>query len=393
MAIQQPGAVGIMPAGALGVAFFYHLNCNSSARNESVTLLLRRGSQSAAALRSSDILRIAHGEESVLHLSVSKVCRPDLLTCTESGWLPEILLVCTQSDQLLAVISEYVALLEKRCASIGLDAALQELPLLVLSSNGIYHQRVRRYLVEALEESMLYGRLPDLWQGAMGRIVGKLLRGVTMQTGRREGAGPEAIYHPGPAGRTQLAGGDPRHRRRCGEVLQSLGGSFEIAGEESPTRAEFDKALVNLCGNLLGLLKAIAPDGQFRPLTVREIFPEAESPETRELAAHVIAVGRAVQAYRPEEDFETLYQAAMKIARGPLHHVPSTLRLVEAQLRSGMLEPRLPPTERWLLDPLTRYAGTAGLEDSERYFRALIEKLEESLNKAISVSAASSRTA
>ena len=78
----------------------------------------------------------------------------------------------------------------------------------------------------------------------MGRIVGKPLRGVTIQTGQRDGHGGDAIYRPGPRGRTRLAGGGPAQRRRCGEVLQNLGGWFEVADDETPTRVEFDKALV-----------------------------------------------------------------------------------------------------------------------------------------------------
>ena len=67
--------------------------------------------------------------------------------------------------------------------------------LLVLCNNGIHHLRVRRFLVEALEESTLYGRLPDLWSEVMGRIVGKLLRGIAIQPGQRDGhgGGPDAV--------------------------------------------------------------------------------------------------------------------------------------------------------------------------------------------------------
>ncbi len=366
----QPATVGILPVGALGVAFFFHLTRGLETLDGRVYFIERRGSTSGSVLRQSGTLRIAKAHE-VRELAVSSYCHPGILACAKEGSLPEILLVCPQPDQLLLVVTEYVEVLEHLYADSGLEAALENLPLLVLSSNGIYHQRVRRFLVEALEESMLYGRLPDLWSGAMERIVGRFLRGVTIQTAQREGRGASAIYRPGPSGPTRLGGGDPERRRRCGEVLQGLGGWFEVAEGETPTRIEFDKALVNLCGNLLGQLKAIDASGRLRLLTVGEIFPEPESPETRELVHHVVAVGRAVQAYRPEEDFEDIYRHLMKITRGPSRHVPSSIQWIDSQIRAGTLEARLSPTESWLLEPLIRYAKTAGLVESAQYFQNL----------------------
>jgi len=387
MSCIEPGTVGILPVGALGAAFYFHLTRELADVSGKVVFLPRRGSTNRTQMRTGAVLRIA-AATGLREFPIEQICRPGLIECARSGRLPELLLVCTQPDQLLAVISEYVELIEYLTVVMGLDAALRDLPLLILSSNGIYHQRVRRFLVEALEESMLYGRLPDLWSGAMGRIVGKLLRGVTIQTGQREGQGQMAIYRPGPSGVTRLGGGDPANRRRCGEVLQSLGGRFEVSEDETPTRIEFDKGLVNLCGNLLGQLKAIDEMGKVRLLTVGEIFPGPESPETRELATHVIAVGRAVQAYRAEEDFETLYRSMMVVARGPMRHVPSSIQWIVLQLRAGTLEARLSPTETWLLDPLIRYARTAGLNEAASYFAELIRHVTERLQLAISANAA-----
>jgi hypothetical protein len=91
----------------------------------------------------------------------------------------------------------------------------------------------------------------------MPRLVGRLLRGVTIQTGQRDGSGADAVYRPGPLGRTRVAGGDAAIRARTVELLVSLGEWFEMGDEASPTRVEFDKALVNLTANLLGQLAAI----------------------------------------------------------------------------------------------------------------------------------------
>ena len=53
------------------------------------------------------------------------------------------------------------------------------------------------------------------------------------------------------------------------------------------------------------------------------------------------------------------------------------------QLRAGTLKAQIAPTEKWLLDPLIRYASTAGLDESAGYFTELITRIEERLSRAI----------
>ena len=378
----RSGKVGILPMGALGVAFYFHLTRQLGAVEETIGFIERTGSATIKAQRARGSVPIFY--DGNLHsVATGPACHPDLLACAQGGWMPEVVLVCTQSDQILPVISSFVELLEWLYAAQGLESAVESLPLLVLCSNGIYYQRVRRFLVETLEESTLYGRLPDLWSQPMGLIVGKLLRGVTMQTGQRQGEGPEAVYHPGPAGLTRLAGGEAADRRRAGQLLQERGGRFDIEEEHSATRVEFDKALVNLFANFLGQFKAIDENGVFRAAIVRDIVPDPESAETREMAHHVIAVGRAVKAYRADEDGDVIYRSAMTVVRGPMEHVPSSIKWIEAQLRAGCLQAQITPTERWLLEPLIQYASHAGLDDSTRYFNGLISQIETRMARAI----------
>ena len=373
--------VGILPVGALGAAFYYHLTRGCTENQARVQFVERRGSTNNAALAQHGTLTIA-GDGKVLSIPASSVCRPDLVTCGKTGWLPDVLLICTQPDQLLQVVGDYVRLLEQLHHALGLESAISRLPIMILSSNGIYHERVRRFLVELLEESMLYGRLPDLWNDWMGLIVGKLIRGVTIQTGYREGTGANAVFCAGASARTTLAGGEPGKRRRCAELLQSLGGWFEAA-DEPPVRVEFDKALVNLWSNLLGQLKAIDADGQFRLLCIREIFSDSEGAELRELSNHLFAIGQAVRAYRPDEDFDQLHDNTLRLSRIAGEHFPSSLKWIESQLNAGTLSPQLTPTEKWLLDPLVHYARTAGLENAANYFSSLRIRIEQKLALAI----------
>src|SRR5687768_12645613 len=148
-----PGTVGILPAGALGVAFFHHLTRELRVMDGTVYFLEREGSASGAALRAAATLRVACGD--VVHeVRERDLFAGDLRQCLEARRLPEVLLVCTQPDQLLGVISSWVQLFEGFVEK-GVADAIRELPLLVLTSNGIYFQRVRQFMIEKLEESTL----------------------------------------------------------------------------------------------------------------------------------------------------------------------------------------------------------------------------------------------
>lgn len=375
-----PGSVGILPPGALGVSFFYHLTRQLSALNARVFLLERQNSASAKALHERGELLVAV-EDEIHHLSTQTVLRPDLLSCERAGTLPEVLLVCTNPDQLFGVITTFVELLVQLHGRGELKAGEPTLPLIVLCSNGIYFQRIRQLFIEKLEEATLFGQLPDLWPSPMTQIVGRLLRGVTLQTGLREGSGPQTIYRPGPPGLTRIAGGDTASRERCQVVLTEQGAWFEVSSD-SPTRIEFNKAQVNLACNLLGQLYAIDETGRFKPLTVGEIFLPERIPQIRELSWQVFQVGKAVKAYQGTEDFESVFAQLQRSCGLHQAHVPSSLQWVGMMLASGQLEARLPPTETWLLEPLLYYARAAGLEDTVRYLEGLKEALLKKLDAA-----------
>ncbi len=154
-ASRRNESVGILPVGSLGMAFFYHLTNRATELERPVFFIERSGSGRHSAF-SSEAVWVANelGQHSV---RTETIYHGNLIACAESG-LPEVLLVCPGSHQLLAFISNYVELLEVLYSETNLETAVELLPLVVLCSNGIYYQRVRRFLVEALEESNLYGR-------------------------------------------------------------------------------------------------------------------------------------------------------------------------------------------------------------------------------------------
>ena len=366
------GSIGILPAGALGAAFFSRLTAGLTKVDGSVFFIGRSGSASGRALAEGGFLRF-EVDGSANSIPLEGLLYAGLPVCLELNQLPEVLLVCPNPDQLLGVLDEYVGLLEVLFATNQLSP--QAMPTLVLSSNGIYFSRARQMFIERLEEATLFGRLPDLWPDLMPRIIGRVIRGVTIQTGIRRGSGAHAVYVPGPSGITRLAGGDDALRRRAHALLAGLGAWFELAGERTPTRLEFDKAQINLCSNLLGQIYSLTAPGGFRALKVCEIYAPEHEDDIRELTRNAFLVGRAVRAYGPDEDREKLHLELMQAATKPSQHVPSSVQLLAMGLRDRTLKPELTPTEAWLLDPLIRYARTGGLESTARYFEALREKL------------------
>jgi len=380
------GSIGIVPAGALGVSLFYHLTRQLEQVDGKVFFLERHGSTTFGSLRRKGELLIADAR-TVHHLPAQSLLNADLLSCYGSGCVPEVLLVCTNPDQLLEIVSECVRLLEAIYEAGELEAL--PFPIVVLCSNGIYFQRIRQIYLEKIEEATLLGRLPDLWPDMMPKIVGRLLRGVSIQTGVREGSGPAAIYRPGPRGITRIAGGDKGNREAACNLLASRGGWFELAPHSSATRLEFDKAMVNLSTNLLGQLYSIDDAGRFRPLRIEEIVVPEHEEEIRDLCQHVFKAGKAVKAYGPSDEFSDIFERLRGTLRPHESHVPSSLQWVDLRLRTGRLDVSVPPTESWLLDPLIRYARSAGLDEDAHYFEDLKERLMEKLARLASGTAGS----
>lgn len=379
MASAKAGRVGILPAGALGVSFFYHLTRHARKIDGDVYFLERAGSASGKALREGGQIAIAD-EDGLHHVPTEGIFKPDLLACYEDNSLPDLVMVCPNPDQLTGVMGNLVELLERIYQKGQLEPAALPFPLVVLSSNGIYYQRLRLWFVEKLEESVLFGRLPELWPDLMGVIVGRLLRGVTLQSGIREGSGSATVYRPGPRAITQIGGGSETLRRRCCETLQERGGWFEPKADGSATRLEFDKAMLNLSTNALGQRYAIDDSGRLTVLAIRDMIGPERQAAIRDLFWHVFQVGLAVKVYGPEDRFEEICTQCMKSLHLHESHIPSSLQWVALRYRQGTLEPALSPTEAWLLDPLIRFAYGAGLDDSAQYFedlkRSLLHKLE-----------------
>lgn len=317
-----------------------------------------------------------------VRVASNKVWAGTFTDAWNAGIMPRWVLICSNTDQILDYISEWIDLIVLQNEQNLLFPSASEVPALVLTANGIYFQRVRQILIEKLEEAELLGKLPDLWPDVMPKVVSRLIRGVTMQTSVRHGEGADAIYCPGPSNITTLAGGDRGLRRGICADATRRGARFEDAGELPPTRVEFQKAFMNLNSNLLGLISAISSDGSFRPLTLKEIYTADFCIRGAELIRHVLSIGKAVHAFAPEESAEPIIAHVFEVAQRFPDHVPSSIQWIEQQVRHGNISNEIPPTEKWLLSPLLHYAKNAGLKKEHDFLEALQQQLQQKLTLA-----------
>jgi len=126
---------------------------------------------------------------------------------------------------------------------------------------------------------------------------------------------------------------------------------------------------------LLGQLYAIDDNGNFTLLRINQIIVPEHELEIRNLCLHVFAVGRAVRAYEASDEFSDLFERLKVTLQPHASHTPSSLQWIALRLRTGSLDLNVPPTEAWLLDPLIRYARSAGLDEAVQYFEELKEQL------------------
>jgi len=87
MAKTMIGGVGVLPAGALGVSFFYHLTQQLRHIDDQVFFLERSGSASAKTQRAQGECCITD-DTGIHYLRTSGIFKSDLLDCFNAGCLP-----------------------------------------------------------------------------------------------------------------------------------------------------------------------------------------------------------------------------------------------------------------------------------------------------------------
>ena len=130
----QPNTVGIMPAGALGVAQFYWLTDQAKDFSGHVFFMERKDSRSAAQVRDEGKLYLRENEID-RGIDLDRIWRPNLAQCLKEGKLPEVILIATNPDQLLSVIREIVEFIEALYEDDRLFVNHPDMPKIFLCSN------------------------------------------------------------------------------------------------------------------------------------------------------------------------------------------------------------------------------------------------------------------
>src|SRR5258707_635624 len=127
----QMSSVGILPIGALGVAFHHHLTLRAGDLGQEVVFLSRHAGAQGERWSDASTVRIETPAGS-RNLPLAGRLAGTLPEAALAGRLPGIILVCTNPDQLFDVVADFVAVIEHEHRMGGLLPGAEGLPLLVL---------------------------------------------------------------------------------------------------------------------------------------------------------------------------------------------------------------------------------------------------------------------
>lgn len=374
--------VAILPAGALGVSFFSQLTHETKFLDGTVYFIQRTQSRSAKEIEKNPLKIVNKVTGSAFKVQAPWLFQPDLVSCYKKEVFPNVLIACPDTNQLFDVIEDYINLLQFIHEFHTLNyKAIDKLPIVLLSSNGIYFQHLQQFFREKIEEGILFEKLPKLTPIQVSAINDKLLRGVTNQTGVRIGANSQTIYQLGSPKTTTLCG-DRGNCIAAYNILATKGGLFDVGMESTPTFYEFEKAMVNLCSNIYGQVLSI-DNGQFTLLTVKDITAEQNRSYLKQIVFHLIQIGEAIHVLPPGRNVDATFDKLMIYYEDFLNHIPSSLQWLNTKIKTGTYKPHFTSLELWLFNPLYQYAHGAGLHDSVKFFEDLRHELWTKLNTIV----------
>ncbi|MFH0983596.1 MAG: AMP-binding protein [Planctomycetota bacterium] len=374
----REGELGVHPPGALGVAFFVHAaaECFIGQGGDGITQPLKE----AGALNLEDqgkLRRIPLGNRIFVNL----------LEAEARGRLPELLLVCCNPDQLGAFTGELTRYLESLAERGRLRSSAdlrREVPILLILPNGILAEQTVGTYKDQLHASLLMERLPGVTEGMGEALLGRVVRGVSLQAGGRRGHGTQAVYILERRGSVLFAGGGEFERERIETILTGHGYPYTHAQGVPGTRVEFDKAMISIVLNVGGLIHTVKPDGELIDLRMGDLCKDPSQQEFVErITRALFTVGRAAGAYPPDAVYEETWAAHRATILAHAQHVTSSLKSFRDALEGGLRSVRLFSNEEWLLTPLGRYAASAGLPEEQALFDSLKRQVQTSMARAI----------
>jgi long-chain acyl-CoA synthetase len=375
---MRQGQLGVHPAGALGVAMFVHAQaeCFIGCAGDGIT----------ESLRQQGVLRLEeNGEVRSLPLAGRLYC--NLLEADAHNATPEVLLVCCNPSQvrlLTADLTRFIASHAERGQLCSSDDIAVRVPILLILPNGILADEVIQTYRRQLSEAALMDRLPGITPELVEVLLGRVVRGVSMQAGGRRGGGPEAVYIVEARGSILFAGGSEHAAARLGQVMQAHGYTARHIAGAPATRIEFDKAMISIVLNVGGLIHMVSPDGQLIDLRMGDLcLDESKAAFVDRVTRAVFGVGQAIGAYGQSDTYDQVWAVHRGIILAHARHVTSSVKAFRDALSAGSTSISLMPNEEWILTPLERYALRAGMNDEVELFRMLGRQVQESMARAI----------
>jgi long-subunit acyl-CoA synthetase (AMP-forming) len=311
----------------------------------------------------------------------------NLLEAQAHSVAPEVLIVCCNPSQLPLLTADLVRFIES-CADRGdlrsLDDIAAHVPILLILPNGILSDEIVQTYRKQLRDAALMDRLPGVTPEMIDVLIGRIVRGVSMQAGGRRGSGADAVYILEARGSILFAGGSDEAAGRVGKVMAAHGYTARHIEGAPATRIEFDKAMISIVLNVGGLIHMVGRDGQLIDLRMGDLcLDQTKASFVDQITRAVFSVGRAIGAYGEAERYEDVWAGHRATILAHAKHVTSSVKAFTDAIAAGTTSIALMPNEEWILTPLERYAVRAGMPSEVELFRSLGSQVQEAMARAI----------
>ncbi|MCH8879160.1 MAG: AMP-binding protein [Planctomycetes bacterium] len=372
------GELGIHPPGALGVGFFIHAGAES--------LIGRGGDGITQLLKELGSLRLQDGD-ALREVSLKNRIFANVLEADALNRLPELLLVCCNPSQLPLLTGEltrFVESLVERGRLRSLEDIRRNVPILLVLPNGILSEFTLQTYLDQLTESILMDRLPGVTEEMNQALLDRIVRGISLQAGGRQGSGADTVYRLEKKGMLIFAGGGAAERERVEAIVAAHDYPFTHARDVPGTRIEFDKAMISIVLNVGGLIYTVKPSGELIDLRMGDLCKDSSKAQfIEQVTRAVFDVGRAIDAYPADATYDEVWADHHATILKFAGHVTSSLKTFRDALGAGLNTVSLFSNEEWILTPLAGYAAKAGLTDEEAMFKKLKLQVQQSMARAI----------
>lgn len=371
------GRIGIMPIGALSIAFAGYIQGID-------TFIESRKTHYSVGIK----LKIYIDNE-IKEITLTNENYTNDINSLVNGKIPEIILFSPPNHRLVSTLDEVIGMILKvieiRHPDLGDDIS-KDIPILVMLSNGIYYDDVMDYVTKNFE---------SIDNNIREKIKGNIIRGTTLQTGIRiESKDIDTIFKPGTKGSITIAGGSKESKERIITLFKKYNYPvFEMEGEEV-RRIEFDKAIVNLSVNAVQLSLILDDDSNIHDFTMGDLVSDRKMQDMcKKIIRTMVSIGVKTGIYKTlvriennEDEQKQLidkisYEAWRKIeekSKTDNVHIVSSIASVIERYKRGKLENkplRLPPLEENIINYLVELSTEYNLVEEKK----IIEDLRNSI--------------